>query len=86
MYPPHRPLQTGGEVTSLTLSVHGKSRTLLFWKYEPAFDVRGALRVAESGAKALEPLRDWLKLNLDTPDPAPLANARLSDCVPPRQP
>jgi hypothetical protein len=43
------------------------------------------LRVAESGAKALEPLRDWLKLNLDT-DTGPLVNARLSDCVPPRQP
>jgi hypothetical protein len=86
MYPPHRPLQTGGEVTSLTLSVHGKSQTLLFWKYEPAFDLRGALRVAESGAQALEPLRQWLKLNLDTPDTGPLANARLSDCVPPRQP
>ena len=85
MYPPHRPLQTGGEVTSLILSVHGKSRTLMFWKYEPAFDLRGALRVAESGAKALEPLRDWLKLNLDTPDTTPLANARLSDCVPSRQ-
>ena len=86
MYPPHRPLQTGGEVTSLTLSVHGKSRTLLFWKYEPAFDLRGALRVAESGTKTLEPLRQWLKLNVDTPDMAPLANARLSDCAPQRQP
>jgi len=84
MYPPNRTLQTGGEVTSLTLSVQGKRRTLLFWKYEPAFDLRGTLRVAESGTKTLEPLRQWLRLNLDIPDMAPLANARLSDCAPQR--
>ncbi|HWX94126.1 MAG TPA: hypothetical protein VNY29_15985 [Terriglobales bacterium] len=86
MYPPHRTLQTGGEVTSLTLSVHGKTRTLLFWKYDPVFDLKGKWRVAESGVKALEPLRQWLRLNVDAPDGSPLENARLSDCVPPRQP
>lgn len=86
MYPPHRTLQTGGEVTSLTLSVQGKRRTLLFWKYAPAFDLRGTVRAAESGAKALEPLRQWLKMNVDIPDSPPLTNARLSDCVPPPQP
>jgi hypothetical protein len=86
MYPPHRTLQTGGEVTSLTLSVHGKTRTLLFWKYDPVFDLKGKWRVAESGVRALEPLRQWLRLNVDAPDSPPLANARLSDCVPPPQP
>lgn len=86
MYPPSRTLQTGGEVTALTLSVKGKARTLLFWKYEPTFDLRGAWRAAESGVKTLEPLHEWLRKNVDNPGTAPLENARLNDCVPPRQP
>ena len=86
MYPPSRMLKTGGEVTALTLSIHGQARTLLFWKYEPTFDLRGKWRAAESGVKTLEPFQQWLRINVDTPSTVPLENARLTDCVPPRQP
>ena len=79
-------LQTDGEITTLTLPQEGKTRTILFWKYEPVFDLRGVWRVDESGMEALEPLRQWLTSNVDVPSTVPLAKAGLTDCVPPRQP
>ena len=78
--------QTDGEITGLTLAQEGKARTIFFWKYAPIPGLVGAGRVDESGMKALEPLREWLKANVEDPSAAPLANMPLSDCVPPRLP
>ena len=84
---PHLPwgiVQTDSEITGLTFAHDGKPRTAFFWRYAPVPGLTG--REDESGMKALEPLREWLKNNVEDPSATPLPNAPLSDCVPPRLP
>jgi hypothetical protein len=84
---PHLPwgiVQTDSEITGLTFAHEGKARTAFFWRYAPVPGLSG--HEDESGMKALEPLREWLKANAEAPNATPLPNAPLSDCVPPRLP
>jgi len=78
--------QTDGEITGLTFAQEGRARTTFFWKYAPIPGLVGAGRVEESGMQTLEPLREWLKANVEDAGIAPAANLPLSDCVPPRVP
>ena len=81
---PWRMFQTDGEITSLTFAHQGTPHTTFFWKYAPVPGLGSTGHVDESGMKELQPLREWLKTNVEDASPAPLAGTPLTDCVPPR--
>ena len=74
-----------GEIVGVILPQTGKARTVFFWKYAPVPGVVGS-RGGESGMNVLQPLRQWLQAYVSDSQASPLANAPLTDCVPPRRP
>jgi hypothetical protein len=78
--------QFENEITTLIVPRHGKAQTTVFWQELSGTGGGSDGNADPGGTKALEPLRQWLKSNLEDAPGAPLPGAPLSSCIPPREP